>query len=164
MKNFPMPVGSPILTNNKVLNTIFGFVLARIESPVNITNPMSDRSKIDGDNLHFKKGTWIGWYFSEELKNGEKFGYKITVLYALEFKSQYIFSEYVDYFYEMKKNATDNTERVIAKLLLNSLYGRFGMDINLGTTEIVNDSFLDEIFKDTMETSIPNFRSMRRTF
>ena len=38
-----------------------------------------------------------------------------------------IFKDYVDFFYELKKNATNESEREMSKLFLNSLYGRFGM-------------------------------------
>jgi hypothetical protein len=44
--------------------------------------------------------------------------------------------EYVDVFYEQKRNATDETLRLLAKLLLNSLYGKFFQKVALGDVGI----------------------------
>jgi hypothetical protein len=40
--------------------------------------------------------------------------------------SENLFKEYVEHFYNKKLNAKDNIEREIAKLSLNSIYGKFG--------------------------------------
>ena len=40
-----------------------------------------------------------------------------------------LFKDYIEYFYELKENAAKNgdaAQKVIAKLFLNSLYGKFG--------------------------------------
>lgn len=43
------------------------------------------------------------------------------------FKGRYgIFTEYIDKWYEQKVNARNESERFFAKLMLNSLYGKFG--------------------------------------
>lgn len=43
-------------------------------------------------------------------------------------KANYVFKDYIDRWYELKKNAKNDTERALAKLMLNSLYGKFGMN------------------------------------
>jgi hypothetical protein len=43
---------------------------------------------------------------------------------------------YVDEFYDQKRNATDETLRLLSKLLLNSLYGKFFQKVPLGTVGI----------------------------
>jgi hypothetical protein len=43
---------------------------------------------------------------------------------------------YVDMFFEQKRNATDDTLRLLAKLLLNSLYGKFFQKVPLGDVGI----------------------------
>ena len=43
-------------------------------------------------------------------------------------KANYVFKDYIDRWYEVKKNAKTETERSLAKLMLNSLYGKFGMN------------------------------------
>ena len=42
--------------------------------------------------------------------------------------------EYVDQFYEQKRTATDPTLKLLAKLLLNSLYGKFFQKVAIGRT------------------------------
>jgi len=53
-------------------------------------------------------------------------GIKFYVTKAYEFNKYNIFSNYVQHFYSLKSSATGPV-REIAKLLLNSLYGRFGI-------------------------------------
>ena len=43
-------------------------------------------------------------------------------------KANYVFKNYIDRWYDVKKNAKNDTERSLAKLMLNSLYGKFGMN------------------------------------
>ena len=45
-------------------------------------------------------------------------------------KANNVFKDYIDRWYEVKKNAKNETERSLAKLMLNSLYGKFGMNDN----------------------------------
>ena len=72
-------------------------------------------------------GSWTGTYFSEELKAAVDLGYIITrVNKAKEFTQGDIFTKYVEEMYRLKRDAT-GAQRFIAKLLLNSLYGKFGM-------------------------------------
>ncbi|MBO7692507.1 MAG: hypothetical protein J6T10_07750 [Methanobrevibacter sp.] len=43
-------------------------------------------------------------------------------------KAEYVFKDYIDRWYDVKKNAKNDVERSLAKLMLNSLYGKFGMN------------------------------------
>ena len=45
-------------------------------------------------------------------------------------KANYVFKDYIDRWYKVKKNAKNDVERSLAKLMLNSLYGKFGMNDN----------------------------------
>jgi|ERR1700733_695545 len=82
----------------------------------------------------------IGWYFSEELKAVEKLGYQITMIRGYEFSKTDLFSNYVNTFYEIKKNSS-GIERDMAKLQLNNLYGYFGRkQTTISTENIKNDN------------------------
>jgi hypothetical protein len=80
-------------------------------------------------------------YFSEELYNAEKHGYKFEIIRGFLFeKKAYIFSDYVDTLYNLKENSLKGSaDYTISKLLLNSLYGRFGMDPEIELHRVVND-------------------------
>lgn len=68
-------------------------------------------------------------YFSEQIKNAMKYGYKFEVLNGYIFDKNFIFDDYVDCLYNIKSNSKkDSPDYKLSKALLNSLYGRFGMD------------------------------------
>ena len=81
-------------------------------------------------------------YFSEELYNAEKYGYKFEVEYGYLFeksKNVSIFKEYVNYLYSLKKKSNSKDSRyTISKLLMNSLYGRFGMSPVMEIHEVIS--------------------------
>lgn len=62
-----------------------------------------------------------------------------TILEVVGFKRyEGVFNTYINTWYERKKNATNEVERSLAKLMLNSLYGKFGMS-DLRTSKIPVD-------------------------
>jgi DNA polymerase elongation subunit (family B) len=105
------------------LEDIFGFVEARITTPDNIPIPLLP-FKVDNETLH-PLGSWIGIYFSEELKTIVKYGYKVELIKVYNFSKANIFNNYIKFFYNIKKNAVGSL-RFIAKMHLNTLYGYFG--------------------------------------
>ena len=86
MKN-PMPIGEPVYTDNKNLDELFGFVKAKVVTPSAsiLKNPILPVRTEKG--LTCPRGTFYGWWFSEELKNAVKYGYKVSVIGGL-FKNQ----------------------------------------------------------------------------
>jgi hypothetical protein len=85
-------------------------------------------------------GTWKGVYFSEELKGVVKLGYQVTLIRGYEFTKIDLFTKYVETFYEIKRTST-GSEKAIAKLLLNNLYGYFGRkQISIQTQNVKNDN------------------------
>jgi len=74
-------------------------------------------------------GTFEQMVFSEEMDNAIKLGYKFEILWGYLFKKAKIFSEFVTVLYNIRlQYPKDNPMNYISKLILNSLYGRFGMD------------------------------------
>lgn len=55
-----------------------------------------------------------------------------------------LFKDYVDYWYDKKKNAKDKVDRNLAKLMLNSLYGRFGMSPYQDEFSLEFDPMIDD--------------------
>jgi hypothetical protein len=137
----PMPYN---LISNGIINisyrsldTFFGFVLAKIECPVDMLRPVLPYHK-DGKTI-YPVGNWEGVYFSEELKAVEKLGYKITLIKGLEFSKEYLFQDFVEHFYKIKQHST-GVERETAKLQLNNLYGYFGRkQIGINTENVHNN-------------------------
>jgi hypothetical protein len=100
-----------------------GFVLAKVTSPDYIRHPIV-ALKHEGRTI-YPLGTWYGVYFADYLAKAQEYGYKIDLIYGIEFEYKTLFEGYINHFYDIKKNSTGSL-RYLAKLQLNSLYGMFG--------------------------------------
>lgn len=126
-----MPEGEGTWVNLDInsFNDFFGFVDITIESPSNIHIPILPYRF--EDSLYFPKGTFRGVHFSEEIKYALSCGYRIKEIHnALSFNKRHgVFEKYVHTFYEKKKEEAKTRGGLyyIIKLLLNGLYGKFGM-------------------------------------
>jgi hypothetical protein len=121
----PMPVtflGESYGPNIK-LEEVFGFIEAKITTPKDLKYPLL-AYKHNFETIH-PSGSWVGVYFSEELKMVAKYGYQIEIVKVYHFSKEDLFTDYINYFYDIKKNSK-GAERYIAKMHLNQLYGYFG--------------------------------------
>lgn len=162
MKTFPMPVGEPIYFSGNVkkyLKDPFGFFKVKVYAPDTINKPFLPIKieTVSGKRTIFPVGTWEGWYFSEEIKNAEKYGYKFDIIEGYLFKKNFIFSEYIDVLYKMKVDVDPSDPKYyIAKLLMNSLYGRFGLNPVFDVVKIVSSLKSEKIIsKHTNVNIIP---------
>jgi len=81
------------------------------------------------DKLIFPVGTFDCVLTTEELKYLIKTNSILKVYRVAIYEGEYIFKDYVDYFYNLKRKYKEEGNRVfyqITKLFLNSLYGKFG--------------------------------------
>jgi hypothetical protein len=139
-----MPIGQPIISNEQNLDKIFGFCLVKVIAPKDLKTPILPFRDEQGKTL-FPVGEWVGVYFSEEIKEARKFGYKFTIYQSYIFEKGDIFSDFVNKLYEKKSNSI-GAERQIAKLLLNSLYGRMGLKEIADETVLVKADESDKIY------------------
>lgn len=147
-----MPIGDPVLSLDTNLDNIFGFVYAEIICP--------SESELQVPFIQYKdsifsynscpRGKFKRLIFSEEAKYAVKYGYKIKVEYSYKFKKgKDLFKSYVLAHYELKKNSKDPIQKNIAKLFLNSLYGRLGMNETGDHLEIVSKESMKSLDKHT---------------
>ena len=122
--------------DNDFLN-FFGFLEIKVQTPKKITNPiLSKNLGIDGNVCPI--GDWTSTYFSEEVKLAKTLGYKIIVIRKFGFIRGKIFKDFIFLFYNIRKlYSKTNPLNKIAKLLLNSLYGRFGMQFVISQKTIL---------------------------
>jgi len=150
MKNSPMPVGTPYYFEGNIFDVdkdAFGFFNVKVVSPKHIKHPILQVRLNTGDGVRTvcPIGSWSGMYFSEEIKNAEKYGYKFEVLNGYLFEKCYIFNGYVDFLYDIKRTSVQKSaDYIISKLLLNSLYGRFGMSPEIENHIIIDSDCEDE--------------------
>jgi hypothetical protein len=156
MINKDMPISKPIKfigDISKIENNPFGFFKVRVNCPDNILHPIIQikyKTK-NGIKTISPVGNWLMWIFSEEMYNAIKFGYTFEILEGYKFERGIIFKDYIEYLYNLRKQYDKNHPlNLIAKILLNSLYGRFGMsEINIKYEIVSKEEFelinLDEI-------------------
>ena len=82
-------------------------------------------NKVNNTLVDLKENlTWItGQEFLSLYENDKNLSFKIYN--CLEFINADLFSKYIDYFYNIKKNAKNEIEKEFAKLMQNGLYGKF---------------------------------------
>lgn len=128
----PMPIGKPIehriFEKSFDIHKFFGFLECKISIPKNLYFPPLVKKH---ENLLVNAtGILTGIWFSEEIKNAIK-NYNCSIIdiyFAIEYKNQIIFKEYVEHFYFFKNK--NDYKKIFYKLLLNSLFGRFGFKIS----------------------------------
>ena len=129
--------------DKQTIDNLFGFFYCRIETPINSylgLLPVRNKNGID-----FPLGKWEGWYFSEELKFAKNNDYKITVLKGYEFnKETNVFKDYINKIYSIKSNPINNTQKSMAKSLLNNLLGRFGINLEKPITDVVSTTTFEK--------------------
>lgn len=121
----------------------FGFFDVTVQSPELFVPilPIKIEKK-----LIFPNGIFRGVFFSEELKCALVHGYKIVDVHAgHEFtKASDLFTEYVDHFYKIRLEYPSGTpQNYIAKLAMNSLYGKFGQREEKETLKVIDGSESD---------------------
>jgi len=148
-----MPVGNPLLSTNPDLNYYFGFVYAEIIPPIN--SPDQDyillHKNEKGERLN-SRTPFKSMIFSEELKQAiNEFGYKCTVYWGYHFphksNDNKLLKNFVNTFYMTKSKTEEPVKRLMAKLILNSNYGKFGQGEITSKIEIVNRNKGEEIMK-----------------
>jgi len=149
MANTPMPVGKPVAFKGNIRNVdpyAFGFFYCKITSPEYLEHPILQRRIKTNEGLRTIAGlgTWEGWIFSGEMDNAMRFGYQFEIKNGYQFEKGYIFKDYVERMYSLRmKYEKGHPMNLIAKLLMNSLYGKFAMK---------NEGTLIEIFDTSNET------------
>ncbi|KAK3027204.1 hypothetical protein RJ639_040375 [Escallonia herrerae] len=156
MKSFPMPGGRPVWHGHlegQNLDNLFGFIEAHVVCPSTISRPFLSYRDDKTNTLVFPTGNFVGLYYSEELKYARDISYKINPLsgYLFEKKNNSPFGSFVSSVFEMRQDAKrigNNAMSYVYKILMNSLYGRFGINPICTVTEICN---LDRYNHLTME-------------
>jgi hypothetical protein len=129
MRNYDMPVGFPDLIKDKDIDDYFGFALAKVKCS-NRFLPLLPYRNIENNisKLIFPIGEFEGIYDIDLLKFAQKEGYEIEPKKIYSFEKKNLFKDFIDFFHKEKINAENNNDlvkRMITKLLMNALYGKF---------------------------------------
>lgn len=146
MKEFPMPGGVPVWHGNldgMDLDSIFGFIEAYVVCPKTIKRPfLPYRDK--NNTLIFPTGEFVGVYYSEELKYARGLGYTVLPISGYLFeKMESPFKDFVSSLFECRLEARNEGNEALAyvyKILMNSLYGRLGINPKCSITEVCDEN------------------------
>lgn len=146
MKTFPMPGGKPVWHGHlegQDIDSLYGFFEAHIVCPKTIKRPFLPYRDENSKILVFPAGEFVGVYFSEELKYARDIGYQITLLSGYSFeKMNSPFDSFVTTIYDNRQEAKrrgNDAMSYIYKILMNSLYGRFGINPKSTITEVCDE-------------------------
>lgn len=154
MFNNEFPVSKPKTVNNvtpTMIKEICGITKCRVKSPKDLYLPVLPyKLKIGGHNkLVFPLGKFDGYWDNVQLAKAMELGYKIEPQKMLVFKTDYIFKDYVTNFYKLKSDSKPQSPSyILAKLMLNSLYGKFAQNQDSEMVVKINNP------KDLMEMEI----------
>ena len=159
MANAPTPVGKPVAFTGDIRAIepkAFGFFYCEITSPLYLEHPILQRKIKTNQGLRTIAGlgTWKGWIFSGEMDNAMRFGYTFTILKGYEFQEGLPFKSYMEKMYNLRmKYPKGDPMNDIAKLLQNSLYGKFGMNSTGTVVDMfdINDSDQKELLESMLD-------------
>ena len=125
MEKEQFPVGIPM--HSGIMTTDdFGVAYAKVECPAYLDIPLLPYRTKKG-KLIFPTGKFEGWYCTPELKKAKQLGYKIEIMEGYIFQKRNIFKKHINKLYEIKKaSKSGSVDYITSKLLMNSLYGKFG--------------------------------------
>ena len=127
-------IQNPVIAKKKFEAKKCGIFRVKFRAPKNIATPILPRKK-KGGGVEWSLLDGEGIYNSIDLENALKFGYKIEFTnesLVWEEHTNNLFTHYINTVYKQKKKATiENNEvnRSIAKLMMNSLYGKMLQNI-----------------------------------
>ena len=146
MKKYDMPGGIPVWHNQlyeseKDLSELYGFIEAYVSCPSTINRPFLPYRDKKNKTLLFPTGHFVGVYFSEELIYArDKLGYTVIPLWGYLFERKPSpFADFVSTLYNnrmLAKKEGNEPMVFVYKTLMNSLYGRFGINPESVVTEI----------------------------
>ena len=141
MANSPMPIGKPVAFEGNIRlvePNAFGIFQCNITSPAKLQHPILQR-RIKGHGTVAGLGSWTGWISSLEMDNAVKYGYTFEIIKGYQFEKGDVFSNYVNKMYNLRLHYPKGTPmNLVAKLLMNSLYGKFGMKLERTEVNIFN--------------------------
>lgn len=144
MKSFPMPIGVGKWVDISNIEDFFGFVKVEVTSPDCEHKPFLNYYD-EKLGLIAPIGSWTEVYFSEEIKHALTLGYKFKYLKALSYEKGILFDKFVDSLYTLRLTYNKGSPlNLITKLLLNSLYGRFGMKTEMVKSKIIDNNDIQE--------------------
>lgn len=144
------PISNPVFaTAEQITKNDVGFFQCNISYPECPHGIPLLPKKIFGkhyNKLIYPVGKWSGLYHSDMIKYAIKEGYDIEVLYGFIFDYEYLFKDFVNDMYSLRKE--NESYKLIFKYILNSLYGKFAQKRTTKQIIRVLDEDLFNLYQD----------------
>jgi DNA polymerase elongation subunit (family B) len=160
MRNNAMPIGNPTFFKGdirKIDFKAFGFFFCNITAPENLLHPIIQTHVKTNNGIRTiaPLGQWTDMIFSAEMDNAIELGYKFEILWGYTFEKANIFKEFVDTFYNIRlQYPKTDLMNYVAKLILNSVYGRMGMNDSFAEITIFANKDLYQKFENEHSSDI----------
>lgn len=146
-----MPLGTgTFIEGEKInINNFFGFIKAKVIINKEMYIPYLS-IKTEDNRIINPIGEFEGTFFSEEIKYAKSLGYNFIFKKGLSFEKGNLFKNFVERMYNLRKKETKKSPGdIILKLILNSLYGRFGLNPGINRVKIIDydENILNEYLK-----------------
>jgi hypothetical protein len=132
-----MPCGAPIHTTKFQKNKIGFYEIELMEDYNPLISIICIKNKLGNFYIKSKKGDRFNLCSVEILELEKEVKLRIVEGYYF-MEAGALFNNYVNYYFEIKKTAKTDAERYISKLMLNSLYGKFGQKLSGQNIEVDN--------------------------
>ncbi len=76
--------------------------------------------------LLFPRGEYHTYLHLSELEYALEHNHIVSISLVVVYECAVLFRDFINYFYPLKQNSTNNVERELSKLTMNSTYGAFG--------------------------------------
>lgn len=131
MQEFEYPNPYGMIRRNKNADIEYGAISCRVRSPRTLHLPILPTKMEVGNGyskLVFPVGTFEGVWTAEELNYARSFGYEIEEVYwAVEYlETVDLFYDYIHEMYRHRMESKTPADNKFYKVLMNSLYGKFG--------------------------------------
>jgi len=92
--------------------------------------------------LYFPTGTWRGHYTHVELRHAMEFGVVVKDVHSSVYSDKTCrpFTEYIPTLFHLRRDlkARNDPRQVVVKILMNSLYGKFGQRMGAGLADLLS--------------------------
>jgi hypothetical protein len=140
---YPVGPGKFINGSDIDLKDFIGFIECNVSTNKEL-NFLTYRHKTKG--LISPVGYWKDVYTHFEIKKAIELGYNIEILRGFKYeRTSPIFKGFVNEIYKMRIESKTPALNQLTKLILNSLYGRFGMKTFVVSTKFVKKDQINEI-------------------
>lgn len=153
MRNAKFPVGTPVVATSFHDDKVGVYHVRFVQDNREIPPLLWEKNSFNGLEFVY---SGEGYFFDAELRFALENGVKVEIIKGyIWIRSVYLFREFVDHYYKLRMANKDNALYYITKILMNSLYGKFGQKENKSVLRRLGAEDLKKLVVDKATTVKP---------